>query len=61
MVIGRAEANPPLSVEFAEFFLYLFIYRFNIHFRPYVLHVPLTRNVQTSERAVEVQRSIWSP
>ena len=27
-VIGRAEASPPLSVEFAEFSLYLFIYLF---------------------------------
>ena len=32
---------------------YLFIY-----FRPYVVHVPLTRYAQTSDRLVEVQRSI---
>ena len=26
IIIGRAEASPPLSVQFAEFSLYLFIY-----------------------------------
>ena len=29
-----------------------------IYFRPYVVHVPLTRNAQTSDRPVEVQWSI---
>ena len=28
LVIGRAEESPPLSVEFAEFLLYLDTYRF---------------------------------
>ena len=35
--------------------LYIYIY---IYFRSYVVHVPLTRYAQTSDRPVEVQRSI---
>ena len=62
-LIGRAEVSSPLSVEFVEFWLYLFIYRFMhiyiyIYFRPYVVHMPLTCNAQTSDRLVEVQKSI---
>ena len=49
--------SPTFSIEFAEFSLYLFIYIY-IYFRPYVMHVPLIRNVQTSDWPVEVQRSI---
>ena len=39
-----------MSVELSEFSL--------IYFRSYVVHVPLTRNAQTSDRLVEVQWSI---
>ena len=38
-------------------YIYIYIYLF-IYFRPYVVHVPLTRYAQTSDRPVEVQRSI---
>ena len=51
----RAE-RAPLSVELSEFSLYLYIYIYIfIYFRPYVVHVPLTRNAQTSDRPVEFQ------
>ena len=65
-IIGE-RSEPPLSVELSEFSLYLYIYIYNyiyifiyifIYFRPYVVHVPLTRYAQTSDRPVEVQRSI---
>ena len=60
-VVYIAEASLPLSVELSKFLLYLFkhvyIYIF-IYFRPYIVHVPLMRNVQTSYRPVEVQKSI---
>ena len=44
VIIRRAEGSPPLSVQFAEFSLRLFRY---IYFRPYVVHVLLTRNSAT--------------
>ena len=67
-VIGE-RSEPPLSVELSEFSLYLYIYIYIyiyifiyiylfIYFRPYVVHVPLTRYAQTSDLPVEVQRSI---
>ena len=37
--------------------IYIFIYLF-IYFRPFGVHVPLTRYAQTSDRLVEVQSSI---
>ena len=60
-----------MSVELYKFLLYLY-YMYNIYiyiyiyiyiilfiyFRPYVVHVPLTRYAQTSDRPVEVQWSI---
>ena len=54
-LIGE-RSEPPLSVELSEFSLYLFIYLFicllyiYVYFRPYVVHVPLTRNAKTSGR-----------
>ena len=59
-IIGE-RSEPPLSVELSEFSLYLYIYIYIylfIYFRSYVVHVPLTRYAQTSDRPVEVQRSI---
>ena len=65
-IYWRAE----LSVELSDFslylyiiiYIYIFIYNIYIYlfiyFRPYVVHVPLTRYAQTSDRPVEVQRSI---
>ena len=62
LFIGE-RSEPPLSVELSEFSLYLYIYIYIyiylfIYFRLYVVHVPLTRHVQTLDRQVEVQRSI---
>ena len=48
-----AEFREPNAVAFSSIYIYLFIY-----FGPYVVHVPLTRYAQTSDRPVEVQRSI---
>ena len=67
-LIGE-RSEPPFSVELSEFSLYLYIYIYNIYiyiiiiylliyFRPHVVHVPLTRYAQTSDRPVEVQWSI---
>ena len=67
-LIGE-RSEPPLSVELSEFslylyilyiylYIYIYIYFLFIYFRSYVVHVPLTRYAQTSDRPVEVQRSI---
>ena len=60
IIIVGERSEPPLSVELSEFSLYLYnnyIFIF-IYFRPYVVHVQLTRYAQTSDRPVEVQWSI---
>ena len=51
-IIGE-RSEPPLSVELSEFSLYLYIYIYIfiylfIYFRPYVVHVPLTRYIRAN-------------
>ena len=48
ILIGE-RSEPPMSVELSDLSLYsVFIYIY-IYIRPYVVHVPLTRNAQTSD------------
>ena len=60
----RAARAPHLSYsgEKSSSYIYIYIYIYicflYIYIRPYVVHVPLTRYAQTSDRPVEVQRSI---
>ena len=53
---ASTDTNNSISVKSAKWTVFpdhvTYIY---VYFRPYVMHVPLTRNAQTSDRPVEVQ------
>ena len=61
-VIGEWKRAHPCLLNLPNFrYIYLFIYLYvyiYIYFKLYVVHVPLTRNVQMSDQPVEVQKSI---
>ena len=64
-IFGERKRAHPCLLNYSNFcYIYLYIYLYvyiYIYFRSYVVHVLLTRNAQTSDRPVEVQRLIWSP